>query len=320
MVCDTHAQTLRQMGELYPEIELTQEAKALIHHPRLSGVAIVTGAASHYSLAREALLAGKDIYVEKPLCLSLKEGQELVQLAHEKGRILMVGHILQYHPHVQKLQELFALGELGNLRYLAAHRLNLGKICDVESALWSYAPHDISVILSLCGGQLPQQVRCTGGAYLKSHIADTTLTTLTFESKVAAHIYTSWLNPFKEQKLTVVGSRAMAVFDDTLPWESKLSLYRDPLQWTLEENPIPNPDRLIEQFQLPHKEPLREELQHFLDCCLYRKAPLTGSVEALAVMAVLQAAQQSLQEEGAVKYLGKQLGKHPGLLSSSAVI
>src|SRR5208337_485378 len=167
-------------------------------------------------LGRRALLAGKDVFVEKPLALHINEGEQLVALARKHGRILMVGHILHYHPAVVELRRLLHAGELGRIEYISSSRLNLGKLRTEEDILWSFAPHDISAILYLLE-EMPSQVAAQGASYLNHPISDVTLSVLTFASGVKAHIFLSWLHPFKEQKLVIVGDRQMAVFDDTQP-------------------------------------------------------------------------------------------------------
>jgi UDP-2-acetamido-3-amino-2,3-dideoxy-glucuronate N-acetyltransferase len=235
--------------------------------------------------------------VEKPLALDSGEGEALADLAESKGLILMVGHLLQYHPCVRKIQQLLASGELGKLQYITSNRLNLGKIRREENALWSFAPHDLSVILSLVGGELPNQVRCIGEAYLNQGVADVTLTTLSFPGGVNAHVHVSWINPFKEQKLTVVGSHAMLVFDDTLSWKEKLVLYRQPLVWS--GGQVPEAKKSSgELVDVPEEEPLRLECAHFIECCEQRKASVTDGREGLRVLQVLNAAQQSLDKNG----------------------
>jgi UDP-2-acetamido-3-amino-2,3-dideoxy-glucuronate N-acetyltransferase len=235
--------------------------------------------------------------VEKPLCLEVEEAQNLVALAEKQQLVLMVGHLLQYHPCIQKLQSLLAEGELGKLHYITSNRLNLGKIRREENALWSFAPHDLSVILSLAGNQVPEQIACTGESYLTNGVADTTLTALRFAGGVRAHIFVSWLNPFKEQKLTVVGSNGMAVFDDTRPWPEKLLLHRHYLTWTNGQIPTPNKNK-GQPLQVEESEPLRNECAHFLECCSGRRKPRTDGNEGLRVLEVLQAAQRSLDSNG----------------------
>jgi UDP-2-acetamido-3-amino-2,3-dideoxy-glucuronate N-acetyltransferase len=186
--------------------------------------------------------------------------------------------------------------------------LNLGKIRQEENALWSFAPHDISVILSLVGGRLPQEVRCVGGSYLTEGVADTTLTTFNFEAGVRAHVYVTWLNPFKEQKLTVVGSHGMVVFDDTRPWAEKLLIHRNYLTWTDGRSPTPN-KVTGEYLAVPEQEPLKQECLHFIECCQTRQKPRTDSAEGLRVLQVLKSAQESLQHDGDARQPQKMLNE-----------
>ena len=180
----------------------------------LAAVALATPAVAHYEMAKAALNSGKDVFVEKPLAIEVEQGAELQRLAEANKRVLMVGHILRYHPGVLKLQELVESGSLGQIRYLYSNRLNIGKIRTEENILWSFAPHDISVMLSLLN-EFPSRVSSQGGAYLNRNVYDVTVSQFDFPSGVQAHIFVSWLHPVKEQRLVVVGSEKMAVFDDT---------------------------------------------------------------------------------------------------------
>ena len=296
-LCDANLATLATYGADYAGVQKSSRFEDVLNNPELKRVAIAAPAALHYELAKAALLAGKDVFVEKPLCLDAQQGLELVELADQKGLVLMVGHLLQYHPCVQKLQSLLAEGELGKLHYVTSNRLNLGKIRREENALWSFAPHDISVILSLAGNQVPERVSCTGESYLTSGVADTTLTAMKFAGGVRAHIFVTWLNPFKEQKLTVVGSNGMAVFDDTRPWNEKLVLHRQYLTWMNGQIPTPTKSK-GEAVVVPESEPLKNECAHFLQCCADRRKPRTDGREGLRVLQVLQAAQRSLEHDG----------------------
>jgi UDP-2-acetamido-3-amino-2,3-dideoxy-glucuronate N-acetyltransferase len=296
-LCDRSADILATYGVDYAAAKKTGSFDDVLADSAVTKVAIAAPAALHYKLAREALLAGKDVYVEKPLCLDIAEAEELVALAEKRGRILMVGHLLQYHPCVTELQRLVAQGDLGQLYYITSNRLNLGKIRQEENALWSFAPHDLSVILSLAGHQLPEQVRCVGGAYLSRDVDDTTLTALRFAGGVRAHIYVTWLNPFKEQKLTVVGSSGMVVFDDTRPWSEKLLLHRHYLTWTNGQTPTPT-KAPCDPVMVEESEPLRNECLHFLECCHNRRTPRTDGHEGLRVLRVLHMAQHSLEADG----------------------
>jgi len=281
-LCDANEKLLDNFP--YEGVHFTGGFQSVLENQEIDKVAIAAPAFAHFKLAKEALLHGKDVFVEKPICMTVKEGEELVKLAKERGKILMVGHILHYHPAVKKLQEM--LGELGCLQYIASHRMNLGAFRPEENALWNFAPHDISVILSLTG-TLPKEVHCTGGAYVTKGVADMAMTTMTFDNNVKAHVYVSWLHPFKEQKLVVVGSKAMAVFDDTKPWNEKLVVYRDYIRF--EEIPTK-----AEPIPLPEEEPLKNECLHFLEACVSRKTPKTDGDEGLRVLRVLEAADRSL--------------------------
>src|SRR5713226_1850932 len=228
-VCEADPLRQTQLAAAYPTVRFTDAVDHILADPEVAGVAIATPAETHSELARRALLAGKDVLVEKPLSLSIEEGRQLVALACERQRVLMVGHLLWYHPAVLKLRELVEEGELGRIQYIYSNRLNLGKIRREENILWSFAPHDISVILGLLG-ETPHSVITQGGNYLHEQIADTTVTLLSFPSGVKAHIFVSWLHPFKEQKLIVVGDRKMAVFDD-VGEANKLLLYPHAINW-----------------------------------------------------------------------------------------
>src|SRR5213082_1406783 len=283
MVCDPAEAGRAAASQFAPGVRVGEDFEDALAAEDITAVAIAAPAAMHYSLAKATLEAGKDVFVEKPLCPSLSEANELVELADRVEQILMVGHLLQYHPCVLALRERLVRGDLGKLHYIISNRLNLGKIRREENALWSFAPHDISVILSLVGAQVPEQVRCTGEAYLTRGTADTTLTTLRFANGVRAHIYVSWLNPFKEQKLTVVGSKAMAVFDDTKPWAEKLVFYQNYLTW--QDGRIPTPaGSKGEPLVVPEREPLLQECAHFLECCDTRSQPRTGGEEGVRVL------------------------------------
>jgi UDP-2-acetamido-3-amino-2,3-dideoxy-glucuronate N-acetyltransferase len=296
-LCDANPAALAAYGDDYAGVQRVLRFEDALNEPSLKRMVIAAPASLHYGLSKDALLAGKDVFVEKPLCLDAQQGLELVELADKKGLVLMVGHLLQYHPCVQKVQSLLAEGELGKLHYVTSNRLNLGKIRREENALWSFAPHDISVILSLAGNQVPERVCCTGESYLTNGIADTTLTAMKFAGGVRAHIFVTWLNPFKEQKLTVVGSNGMVVFDDTRPWNEKLVLHRQYLTWMNGQIPIPNKSK-GEAVVVPESEPLRNECAHFLKCCLDRRKPRTDGREGLRVLQVLGAAQRSLDKDG----------------------
>lgn len=274
----------------YKGIKTYTDYNDLLKDNDLHAVAISAPAVMHYEMAKKALNAVKDVYVEKPLALTVKEGQELVDLAEKMKRVLMVGHILQYHPAVIKLKEVISKGELGKIQYIYSNRLNIGKLRTEENILWSFAPHDISIILMLLEEE-PVSVIAAGGDYLNKGIQDTTLTSLEFRNGIKGHIFVSWLHPFKEQKLVVVGSKGMAVFDDVS--SEKLFLYPHSISWS--EGKIPVAQK-AEHRVIPFEkaEPLKEELRHFIDCVQHRKRPRTDGAEGLRVLKVLEAAEMSL--------------------------
>lgn len=301
-ICDIEPEKLEQFKSLYPQVKAESDYHRVFENGEIGGVVIATPAATHYSLAREALLAGKDTLVEKPLALKVEEGKELVELAQKQDRLLMVGHLLEYHPVVVKLKELVDEGALGKIEYIYSTRLNLGKFRTEENILWSFAPHDISAILLLLGGEMPQEVSAHGGYYLHQDIADVTLTTLAFGEGVRAHIFVSWLHPYKEQKLVVVGDKKMALFDDAAP-QDKLLLYSHQIEW-VERKPVPHP-REAEVVKVPLQEPLKIECQDFLHCIQTRQKPKVDGHKGLQVLEILSLCQKSLEEKGRVITLNK---------------
>lgn len=292
-ICDTDERRLREVKGEYP-VQATTSLDEFLASSTVEGVVIAAPASQHFELAKRALLAGKDVFVEKPLALHVSEGEELVELARDTKRVLMVGHLLQYHPAMLELKRLVQAGELGRVQYIYSSRLNLGKLRTEENILWSFAPHDVSAILCLLDEE-PTRVAAHGGSYLNRNVADVTLTTLSFASGVTAHIFVSWLHPFKEQKLVIVGDRKMAVFDDT-ETERKLVVYPHRIDW-VDRLPVA---RKAEGQVVPLKaeEPLRLECQHFLECVRERKRPRTDGEEGLRVLRVLQACEKSLQIQG----------------------
>ncbi len=291
-VCDPSAEGRERAKSLAPGATITSDPAAIFADPAIAGVVVATPAETHPAVCTDAIAAGKDVLCEKPLALRHEDGREVARLAREAGRILMVGHILEYHPAILKLRELIAADELGRVRYIYSNRLNLGKVRREENILWSFAPHDIAVILRLTGA-MPFQVIAAGGAYIQPNIADVTVTQLLFDNGQAAHIFVSWLNPFKEQKLVVVGSKRMAVFDDI---RKELVLHDQRVDVT-DGAPVPV---LGEGTKIPYAadEPLRLQCQAFVDAIATRRPPLTDADSALRVLRVLQAAQRSLITTG----------------------
>jgi len=263
----------------------------VLNDDSINAVAIATPAGTHFDLASLAMQAGKDVFVEKPMALHPEHGEAMVAQAEAEGRILMVGHLLQYHPAFIKLKELVSGGDLGRLQYLYSNRLNFGKIRREEDVLWSFAPHDLSMILSLAG-EAPSEVRTEGRFLLHGRIADVTTTHLGFDSGLAGHVFVSWLHPMKEQRLVVIGERGMAVFDDREPLERKLALYETQVEW-LDGQPVA-PKAEPVHIDLPATEPLANELLHFRHSIETRQRPRTDGAEGLRVLNVLTEASDQL--------------------------
>jgi UDP-2-acetamido-3-amino-2,3-dideoxy-glucuronate N-acetyltransferase len=290
MVCDADPARLAALKEQYPDVIGTRSLEEALGDTQVRAVVLATPAATHADVARRALAAGKDIFVEKPLALTVEDARGVMEQARRGDRILMVGHLLRYHPGVIRLKALVDAGDLGKIQYIYSNRLNLGTFRIEENILWSFAPHDISAILYLLG-EKPVDVKAQGGSYLHPDRADVTVTALRFPSGVTGHIFVSWLHPYKEQKLVVVGDHGMAVFDDVAK-ERKLTLYRHEVEW---KGRVPVPHREdAENVPFEAEEPLRAECQHFLDCVRTRQRPRTDGDEGLAVLEVLRACQAAL--------------------------
>ncbi|MGF1530275.1 MAG: Gfo/Idh/MocA family oxidoreductase [Puniceicoccaceae bacterium] len=293
-ICDPHPGGLETAATIAPEAALNSDPEAAFADPEIQGVVIATPAETHCQLTLRAIEAGKHVLVEKPMALDCRDAVKMHQTALRHQRILMVGHLLEYHPAITKLRELLAQGTLGSLRYLYAQRLNFGKIRTEENAFWSFAPHDIALILRLTG-EMPTEVSCHGSAFINSALPDIALAHLSFASGIRAHLAASWLNPFKEQKLVVIGTEKMAVFDDTLE-DQKLLLFHQKVdlrdgQPILSKNPP-------EVLPLPPIEPLRAQSEAFLEAIQTGQPPLTSSESGINVLRVLQAAQASLENHG----------------------
>lgn len=287
LVCDETPAGRTAAEGIAPGVTVRGDIQAALDD-EASGLVIATPAETHYELAKRALEAGKDVFVEKPLALTPEQGRRLVKLAEEGGRILMVGHVLEYHPAIVRMRELIRAGALGKVQYIYSNRLSLGKVRREENILWSFAPHDVAIILRLMGS-MPLQVVACGGAYVQPNIADVTVTNLLFDNGVRAHIHVSWLHPFKEQRLVVIGSRKMASFDDV---SKQLVLYDQRVD-VEKGQPIPVKGE-GESVPFAADEPLRLECRAFLDAITTREAPLTDGHSGLQVLEVLGAAQRSL--------------------------
>jgi len=275
----------------YPEARVYGAVAELLSDDAVDGVAIATPAATHGELARRALESGKHVFVEKPLCLDLEEARELGALAERRERVLMVGHLLHYHPAFIALREAVERGVIGRLRYIYSTRASLGKIRREENALWSFAPHDISMMLALTGRE-PERVVCNGAAWLSPNVADLTLSHFDFGDGLQGHIFVSWLHPYKDHRLVVVGGEGMLVFNDALSGPDKLLLYSHSVGW---DGDLPILDK-ADARPVPYgdEEPLAQEMRHFLDCCRSGATPRTDAREGAAVLNVLDMCQRAL--------------------------
>jgi predicted dehydrogenase len=299
LLCDADAARLARTSAQYPGIRAVSDARD-VAASEVQAVVISASAVSHYAIARQMLEAGKDVYVEKPLTLKVEHAEELVRLAREKKRILMVGHLLIYHPAVQYLKRLVDDGALGEVHYIYSQRVNLGRVRRDENALWNFAPHDISVMLHLLGSD-PVDVAARGAAFLQPSVEDVVFVDLRFPSGKMAHLHVSWLDPHKVRRFTVVGSQKMAMFDD-MEASEKIRIYDKGVDRAGEV--LPYGDQLTVRSgdiwipKLALQEPLRIECQHFIECVGERRTPLTDGVAGLRVVKVLAAAQASLERGG----------------------
>lgn len=292
-ICDDDKEVLVSFKKQYPNVNCCENMADMLANESVVAVSIATPAETHYELIKKALEAGKHVYVEKPLCLNEEHASECIELAELKNLTLMVGHLLWYHPMVLEIKRAIDAEELGKLRYIYSNRLNMGLLRSEENVLWSFAPHDISMILGLVGDE-PESVQAHSANHLNPEIADQTVGLMKFSGNISAHVFVSWLNPFKEQKLVVVGEEAMYVFDDTLPWEQKLAKYEHSVEWQ-GERPVAIKGA-PEYIELEQSEPLKNECQHFVESFSSNIIPRTDGKEGLRVLKVLNQLQHAMDE------------------------
>jgi predicted dehydrogenase len=298
-ICDSSEAARARWSREFPAARASADLEELLADASLDAVAIATHVPTHAELAERVLRAGKHCFVEKPLAQSVAEAERVVEAAEQSGRVLMVGHLLEYHPGVERLKELVASGELGDIRYIYGNRLNLGKLRADESALWSLGAHDVSVVLSLAGED-PYECRAVGEGYMHEGVEDVVFCYLRFPSGLAAHLHLSWLDPHKERRFTVVGSKRMATFDD-MEIERKLTVYDKGFdqdfssygEYIARSGDIHSP-------RISNEEPLRIECRHFVDRVLDGAEPRSGPESGLRVVRVLEALQRSLEESSRV--------------------
>ena len=300
VVCSDVSESRRVLAERNWNVQTVASLdEMLLQFPEIRAVVISTPAVTHYSLAKQALLADKDVFVEKPFTLKVSHAEELLALAASRGRILMVGHLLEYHPAVNRIREIVKSGELGETYYIYTQRVNLGRIRGDENALWSFAPHDISQILYILDEE-PVDVSARGQSFIQDGIEDVVFLSLFFKNRRMAHIHISWLDPHKMRSTTVVGSRKMLVFDDTVATE-KLRIYDSGAHSPSTHSYGEAIQVRFGDIQIPHlstAEPLKLEFQHFIHCVNHRATPRSDAQDGLRVVRILEAAQTSLELDG----------------------
>jgi predicted dehydrogenase len=304
--CDLDEKRRKAVADAYPGVAVTAKFEDILADASIGAVVICSSAVTHHPLAMAALKAGKHVYVEKPLALNAAHAEEMKNLADAAGLKLMVGHLLLYHPAVKILKEMVDGGDLGDVFYVYSQRVNLGKIRHDENALWSFAPHDISVILHLLG-QIPTTVSARGESYLQPGIEDVVFVNMKFADRKMAQLQMSWLDPHKVRKITIVGSRKMAVFDDVESTE-KLKIFDKGVSGVSYESYGDSITLRFGDISIPYitmTEPLRVECQHFVDCVLKDARPLTDGEDGLRVVRVLEAAQHSMKNDGEPLSLSK---------------
>jgi predicted dehydrogenase len=298
--CDLDDAKLAKLRSAFPMLQTTQDYQEILSNDNIQAVVVASSAVTHYDLAKRALEAGKDVFVEKPLALSYRDAAEVVELAERRQRILMVGHLMLYHPVSQQLRQLIQSGELGEVYYIYSQRVNLGQVRRDENALWSFGPHDLSIIFYLLG-QEPTDISARGQTYLQEGIEDVVFVSLNFPNRVSAHIHLSWLDPHKLRKITVVGSKKMAVFDDMATSE-KLRIYNNSAEKKIDYDTYGDYITLrFGEIVIPYVsmiEPLKLECQHFLECVEQRQQPRTNGQDGLRVVKALEAANFSLRRNG----------------------
>lgn len=298
-ICDSDRSKLPWLQKEYPHSKAVERLEPIVKDPEVQGVVIASPASSHFTLAKEALLADKDVLIEKPMALDVREGEEILEIAERRKRMVMVGHLLLYHPVVDRLREMIVSEELGRIYYIYTQRVNLGVIRQDENALLSFAPHDLSVILYLLQEE-PLVVSAHGESYIQKGIEDVVFVSLRFADGKMANIHLSWLDPHKLRRITLVGSKKMAVFDD-MEVSEKLRIYdkgvRSPSYESFGEYlSLRFGDITIPGIKMV--EPLRTEAEHFVECISSRREPKTGGRDGLRVLRVLTAGQESLKQKG----------------------
>jgi UDP-2-acetamido-3-amino-2,3-dideoxy-glucuronate N-acetyltransferase len=293
-ICEINTELIKKYNLMYPNVKITNKFEDILIDESITAVCIALPVDLHYYYAKLSLLADKDVYVEKPITLLLNEAEDLINIAKEKSKILMVGHILHYHPCIEKIKEFIKNNKIGKIKNIISNRFNLGIFRKQENVLWSFATHDISVILSLCNNEFPTSVICNGKDHITKNIHDITNSIIKYDDKYI-NINVNWLNPYKEQKLIIVGEKGMLLFDD-IEQINKLKFYPEYITFSSDINSHPQPVKNNEiNIEIDmSKSPLLKECEHFVDCCINRKTPLTDGEEGLRVLKILNYLNESL--------------------------
>ncbi|MFH1387057.1 MAG: Gfo/Idh/MocA family oxidoreductase [bacterium] len=298
--CDNNVNQLEKFSKEYPSVSFTADYNEILNDREVAAVVVATPAPGHYEVAKKCLESGKHVFVEKPITLDLGEATQLVQLAKQNKKKLMVGHLLLYHPAISELKRLIESGELGDIYYIYTQRLNLGTIRQSENVLWSLAPHDISVILYLTK-KIPERLTALGASFVQPGIEDVAFINMRFASGEVGHIHVSWLDPTKTRKTIVVGSKKMAIFDE-ISSRDNLTLYDKGVD-------IKPEFKTFEEFlnlrfgegktiKISNEEPLQRECRHFIECVKGDKEPMSNGENGVEVLSVLTAAEKSLRKGG----------------------
>jgi predicted dehydrogenase len=304
---DLSESRLAAVKKRLPEVSATKNSADIISDKSIDAVVIATPASSHYKIAKDALVAGKHVFVEKPITSTIEEAEELIRIADKAKKILMVGHTFEYNPAVERMKECIQKKDVGDVYYITSRRLNLGKIREDINAMWNLAPHDISILIYILG-KSPTEVRAWGGTFLQENIEDVVMMTLTFPGNIIANIHVSWLDPLKVREMVVVGSKKMIVYDDVNN-EGKIKIYDKGADKMVSSDTfgefqikLRGGDILIPKLAM--YEPLKKECEHFIECITHGKSPRTDGENGLRVVKVLIAAQESLKNGGKAVKIG----------------
>ena len=301
MMCDLSTARLKHLKSLYPEVEAATDYKRMLNGINLDAVVIATNVKTHFPLAKAALLAGKHTFIEKPMAASVAQCEELVDIAKKNGLVLMTGHTFLYSPVVRKIKEIIDKGDIGEIRYISARRLNLGLFQKDINVAWDLAPHDLSIILSIMG-EMPESVNCRGSAHITPGIEDVTTMCLSFSRQRSATIQSSWLDPRKVREMTIVGSKRMIVYDDLAPLEKirvfDMRVERPPHYDTFGEFQYAYHYGDMYAPYIKQEEPLKTECQHFIDCIKYGATPVSCGSRGTELVSILEASSESLRKGG----------------------